>query len=92
MEEGRNMTREKQLSLWLKGQSVHNEERNECTPDFSCCIPSCEATLEDKLTFCDAWVERKSDIVSGMSVMFFSAMLVARGFDDVAVSACFLKE
>lgn len=24
--------------LWAKGLSVHNPFRNECTPDFSCCI------------------------------------------------------
>lgn len=26
-----------QLALWVQGNSIHNLERNECTPDFSCC-------------------------------------------------------
>lgn len=31
------MTPEKQLKLWVEGKPIHNEERNECCPDFSCC-------------------------------------------------------
>ena len=26
-----------QLSEWVKGRSIHNPIRDECTPDFSCC-------------------------------------------------------
>jgi len=26
-----------QLNEWVKGNSVHNDERDECCPDFSCC-------------------------------------------------------
>ena len=28
-----------QLAKWVAGESVHNDERNECCPDFSCCKP-----------------------------------------------------
>lgn len=28
---------EKQLDEWVKGNPLHNEERDECCPDFSCC-------------------------------------------------------
>ena len=76
------MTNREQLRLWLTGKSVHNIETNECVPDFSCCIPSCEASLEDKLTFCDAWVEERYDIISGMTAIFLSNMIVARGLDQ----------
>lgn len=24
---------------WINGQSVHNKLRDECCPDFSCCVP-----------------------------------------------------
>jgi len=24
---------------WIAGKSIHNKTRNECTPDFSCCVP-----------------------------------------------------
>ena len=30
----------KQLALWVEGESVHNDVRDECTPDFSCCTPA----------------------------------------------------
>jgi hypothetical protein len=26
-----------QLSEWLKGNPIHNDVRDECCPDFSCC-------------------------------------------------------
>ena len=31
------MTPEQQLDLWVAGNSVHNADRDECCPDFSCC-------------------------------------------------------
>jgi hypothetical protein len=31
------MTPKEQLDLWVQGNSIHNLERNECTPDLSCC-------------------------------------------------------
>ena len=31
------MTPDEQLELWLEGNPVHNEDRDECCPDFSCC-------------------------------------------------------
>jgi hypothetical protein len=31
------MTPKEQLDLWVQGNSIHNLERNECTPDMSCC-------------------------------------------------------
>lgn len=75
------MTREKQLRSWLKGKPRHNMETNECCPDFSCCIPECEATQEEKLTFCDAWVDKRYDIIDGMMMLFMSKMIIARDMD-----------
>lgn len=34
------MTCDEQLEAWLEGRSLHNEERGECCPDFSCCQPT----------------------------------------------------
>lgn len=31
------MTVEEQLRLWVEGTPVHDKERNQCCPDFSCC-------------------------------------------------------
>jgi hypothetical protein len=33
------MTCDEQLAEWLKGNSIHNADRDECCPDFSCCRP-----------------------------------------------------
>lgn len=33
------MTPEEQIAEWVKGNSIHNPTRNECCPDFSCCVP-----------------------------------------------------
>ena len=31
------MTSDEQLAEWVKGNSIHNQDRDECCPDFSCC-------------------------------------------------------
>ena len=43
-----------QLELWLAGESVHNDERDECTPDFSCCRPELLAPKDTRQAFVDA--------------------------------------
>ena len=45
------MTPEEQLDLWIEGKSVHNKERDECCPDFSCCEPSLLAPKEARIAF-----------------------------------------
>ena len=45
------MTREEQLDLWVQGQSVHNAERDECCPDFSCCRPELLQPPEVRASF-----------------------------------------
>ena len=37
-----------QTFLWLFGYSWHNSVRDECTPDFSCCVPKCKETLKQR--------------------------------------------
>ncbi len=53
------MKPEEQALLWLKGKSVHNKERDECCPDFSCCRPELLAPLEVRQVFYNA--ELKGD-------------------------------
>jgi len=31
------MTTDEQLEKWVNGEAIHNVERDECCPDFSCC-------------------------------------------------------
>ena len=33
------MTVDEQLERWVVGDPVHNPDRDECCPDFSCCKP-----------------------------------------------------
>lgn len=48
------MTSEEQLQLWVNGDSVHNDERDECCPDFSCCNQKVNTLRADKQDFIDA--------------------------------------
>ena len=34
------MTPKEQLDAWVKGENLHNHERDECCPDFACCQPN----------------------------------------------------
>lgn len=45
------MTPDEQLALWVKGDSRHNADRDECCPDFSCCQPDLLAPLEERELF-----------------------------------------
>lgn len=45
------MTSEQQLILWVDGTSVHNVERDECCPDFSCCRPALLASKDERVAF-----------------------------------------
>lgn len=47
------MTCEEQLDLWVAGKPVHNDEREECCPDFSCCNPRLLAPIEMRQMFRD---------------------------------------
>ncbi len=62
------MTPDEQLAEWLKGNSIHNDERDECCPDFSCCEPSLLADQKTRQAFVDgAW-----DVRYQMLMMFLS--------------------
>lgn len=45
------MTPDEQIDLWVKGQSIHNPDRDECCPDFSCCKPELLAPEAVRETF-----------------------------------------
>lgn len=49
-----HMTFDEQLERWIAGESVHNDSRDECCPDFSCCKPELLAPMEVRKTFKDA--------------------------------------
>lgn len=47
------MTADEQLALWLVGESVCPNDRDECCPDFSCCCKEIETPQEVKQRFVD---------------------------------------
>jgi len=43
-----------QLADWVEGTSKHNEARDECCPDFSCCRPHLKWPLDERTAFVEA--------------------------------------
>lgn len=78
------MTSEEQLRLWVKGESVHNKERDECCPDFSCCCPNLLADQETRERFYKAWEEKDQQAIDGMLMFFLSQLLASNSNIHVA--------
>jgi len=47
---------DEQLDEWVKGNPVHNKERDECCPDFSCCNGNM-APVEERERFAKAYYD-----------------------------------
>jgi len=62
------MKAEKQLELWVKGESVHNDELGECCPDFSCCKPWLLAPEHERRAFLKA--DQSGDNKTTTSMLF----------------------
>jgi len=45
------MTCDEQLAKWVDGDSIHNETRDECCPDFSYCNPELLAPEHERQAF-----------------------------------------
>jgi hypothetical protein len=45
------MTSAEQLERWVAGEPIHNHDREECCPDFSCCRPQLLAPLAVRRAF-----------------------------------------
>lgn len=76
------MTSDEQLEQWVKGNPIHNPDRDECCPDFSCCRPELLADEKTRIAFRD-----NPDQRMGMLGMFLGAALAAEdvyiaGVDD----------
>lgn len=64
------MTPSEQLERWVLGESVHNPERDECCPDFSCCRSMLLWGEEQRKEFRD-----RPDLRDGMLMMSLGALL-----------------
>ena len=57
------MTSDEQLEQWVAGYPVHNDERDECCPDFSCCEPSLLVDYETRKAFLEAGEELRMSML-----------------------------
>jgi hypothetical protein len=75
------MTPDEQLELWVQGKSVHNDELEECCPDFSCCGGDL-ADEDVRKRFAKAYHDHDEGTVMNMLMMFLGAMLKKQGSDE----------
>lgn len=71
------MTHKEQLDLWVQGDSRHNNETDECCPDFSCCKPDSLVDVDTRKRFRDAFLAGHDDIVNGMLMHFLSEAMAS---------------
>ena len=65
-----------QLSEWVKGNPMHNKDRDECAPDFSCCRgKEYMADEETRKRFYKAHIEDDKEVINQMLMMFLGTAL-----------------
>lgn len=69
------MTTIEQLNQWVDGKSVHNPDRDECCPDFSCCNPALLSTEEERRNFKQAFDDNDDEILGAMLTIFLGRLL-----------------
>ena len=65
----------RQLELWVKGESVHNDDRGECCPDFSCCNKEVDTPLAVKEIFFNAYHTDNEKVCHRLLMEFLSNAL-----------------
>lgn len=82
------MTPDEQVIKWIAGESIHNKERNECCPDFSCCEPTLLAALCERKEFKDALDTGNDYKKMEMLGIFLERLILLAGGDgdDIAHS------
>lgn len=81
------MSTDEQLAEWLKGNPIHNDEREECCPDFSCCTPSLLADQKTRQAFVDGNEELRMSMLGiflgkAIAEMGFEKKVYLAGFDN----------
>ena len=77
------MKAEGQLAEWLKGNPIHNDKRDECCPDFSCCQPSLLVDQQARQAFVDAGEELR---MSMLGMFLGNAMALAAAGKEVYIA------
>lgn len=86
------MTSDEQLQEWLKGNSIHNDTRNECCPDFSCCKPELLASEDERNQFVEAHKKGDGSTTDKILAMFLVRLIENEGLktetsEDVVIHA-----
>ncbi len=64
-----------QLDKWVNGESIHNDERGECCPDFSCCNDKMDTPIDVRKRFRQAHIEGDDELKSQMLGMFLATSI-----------------
>jgi len=59
-----------QLALWVEGQSVHDDEHEQCCPDFSCCKPHLQAPKDERWAFLVAHMTEDYETCDRLTIGF----------------------
>jgi hypothetical protein len=62
---GAVMNADEQLQGWLRGEPKCPNDRGECCPDFSCCVPELLAPEIERRAFVDADQETREEMLMG---------------------------
>ncbi len=68
------MKPEEQIAEWVKGNPIHNQETDECCPDFSCCTGKI-APKAVRERFAKAYYEKDEETQNEMLMMFLGNAL-----------------
>jgi hypothetical protein len=65
----------RQLNRWLRGESMHRERPDLCTPDYSCCQPELLAPLEERELYVEARNRGDVATVERLDCMFLGRLI-----------------
>ena len=81
------MTVDEQLKFWLSGKSIHNQDRDECCPDFSCCRPELQAPKEVREIFYMAYLKDNQDLINRLLMEFLGHLVAGKNVHIVGLEA-----
>lgn len=75
-----------QTDRWVEGEPVHNPDRDECCPDFSCCNPDLLAPKKEREEFAEAHYNNDTDTVYNYLFYFLGKMVDAKSSKKVHIA------